>query len=81
LGTERAPLKIAMIDRQLFEHPSAGSLAPIVESAAKFGLTPDEIWETLVSTPDHLSEEVRSHYLDELSGALAKRLLAKERRD
>jgi hypothetical protein len=74
-------LEIAMIDRQLFDHPSAGSLAPIVESAAKFGLTPDEIWETLVSTPDQLSEEVRAHYLDELSGALAKRLLEKQRRD
>jgi hypothetical protein len=70
-----------MIDRQLFEHPSAGSLAPIVESAAQFGLTPDDIWEILVSTPDRLSEEARSNYLDELSGALAKRLLEKERRD
>jgi hypothetical protein len=78
-GRERAP--VVMIDRQLFEHPSAGSLAPIVESAATFGLTPDEIWEILVSTPDQLSEDVRSHYLDELSGALAKRLLEKERRD
>jgi hypothetical protein len=70
-----------MIDGQLFEHPSASSLAPIFESAATFGLTPDEIWETLVRTADRLPEDVRSCYLDELSGALAMRLLEKERSD
>lgn len=68
-----------MIDRQLFEQPAAGSVEPMFESAAKFGLTPAEIWETLVSTPDRLPEEVKICYLDELSGALAKRLLEKER--
>ena len=70
-----------MIDRQLFERPSASSLAPILESATRFGLTTDEIWETFLGTPDRLPEDVRHRYLDELSGALAKRLLEKERGD
>jgi hypothetical protein len=70
-----------MIDHQLFDHHSASSLPPLFESAAKFGLTPEEIWETVIGTPDSLPEDVRSRYLDELSGALAKRLLDKERAD
>jgi hypothetical protein len=68
-----------MIDRQLFEHPSAGSLAPILESATRFGLTAEEIWETFLGAPDRLPDEARDRYLDELSGALARRLLEKER--
>jgi hypothetical protein len=70
-----------MIDRQLFEHPSAGSLVPIFESAERFGLTPEEIWETFLGTPDLLPEDVRDRYLDEITGALARRLLEKERGD
>ena len=69
-----------MIERQVFEHPGANSLITIFESAAKFGLSPDEIWETLVATPDRLPEDVRNSYLDELSGGLARRLVEKERR-
>ena len=69
-----------MIDHQLFDHKSASSPPPL-ESAAKFGLAPEEIWETVIGTPDRLPEDVRSRYLDELSGALARRLLDKERAD
>jgi hypothetical protein len=68
-----------VIERQVFEHPPTGSLASILESAVQFGLTEDEVWETFVETSDLLPEEIRQSYLDELSGGLAKRLVAKER--
>ena len=70
-----------MIEGQLFEHPAAGSLAPILESATRFGLIQEEIWETFLGMPDRLPEDVKGRYLDELSGALARRLLEKERGD
>lgn len=70
-----------MIERQVFEHPGANSLEAIFESAAEFGLTPSEIWETLMATPDRLPEDVKTRYLDEFSGGLARRLVEKERRD
>jgi hypothetical protein len=69
-----------VIDRQVFEHPG-NSLATIFESAAEFGLAPQEIWETLVATPERLPDDVKACYLDEVSGALAERLIAKERGD
>ena len=68
-----------MIERPVFEHPSADSLATIVESAAEFGLNRREIWDMVVATADRLPEDARTIYVDELSGALARRLVEKER--
>jgi hypothetical protein len=68
-----------VIEGPVFEHPSADSLATIFESAAEFGLTQREIWETFVTTADGLPEDVKSLYVDELSGSLARRLVEKER--
>ena len=68
-----------MIERQIFEHPSTSSLSTIIESAAQFGLSPDEIWETVLATPDHLPTDVKDAYVDELSGELARRLVDKQR--
>jgi hypothetical protein len=50
-----------------------------IESAADFGLTQDEILETVIATVDRLPGETKTRCIDELAGALAQRLLEKER--
>jgi hypothetical protein len=61
------------------EHPPTEPSHTIFESAAAFGLSPDEICDTVIVTFETLPEDVKTEYLDELSGALAKRLIAKQR--
>jgi hypothetical protein len=51
----------------------------IVEAAAEFGLAPEEIWSTVAATLDRLPAEAKARCFEELSGALAARLLEKER--
>jgi hypothetical protein len=51
----------------------------IIESASQFGLTHDEILETVTITIDRLPEEAKAPCIDELAGALATRLIEKER--
>jgi hypothetical protein len=51
----------------------------IIESASQFGLTHDEILETVMVTIDRLPEEAKAPCIDELAGALATRLIEKER--
>jgi hypothetical protein len=72
---------LPVIKRQVFEHPGTDPLATIFESAAEFGLTPDEIWDAVLTVPDRLPDDAKACYLDELSGDLARRLVEKERRD
>jgi hypothetical protein len=68
------------VKRQVdFEHSGTNSLATISESAVEFGLTPREILDAIMATPDRLPGEMRVRYLDELSGGLARRLLEKQR--
>jgi hypothetical protein len=62
-----------------FEHPPIHSLAGIARSASEFGLSSDEVWETVMATPDRLPADLRARYIDELSGELARRLLEKQR--
>jgi hypothetical protein len=62
-----------------FEHTPADSLAAVLESAAEFGVTPNEIWETVVALPDRLPSDIRARYIDEIAAELARRLLEKER--
>jgi hypothetical protein len=59
------------------KHPTAHSLARVFESAAAFGLTAEEVSKAMMATPDRLPSDLRTRYIDELSGELAKRLLAK----
>jgi hypothetical protein len=61
------------------EHISTHSLADILSSAVEFGLTPDDVWETVMAAPDRLPTDLRARYIDELTGELARRLLEKER--
>jgi hypothetical protein len=49
------------------------------ESAGEFGLTSDEILETVTATLDRIPGDAKARYIDELSEALAKRLLDKQR--
>ncbi len=58
---------------------SAVNVTTICESAAEFGLTPDQIWQAAAATLDRLPEETKLDCVDELSTALATRLLEKER--
>jgi hypothetical protein len=51
----------------------------MLESAAEFGLTRDEILETVTATLDRLPGETKVQCIDELAGALAMRLIAKQR--
>ena len=61
------------------EPQTAPTLAGVFESAVAFGLTAEEVSDAIVATPDRLPPELRARYVDELSGELAKRLLAKQR--
>jgi hypothetical protein len=58
---------------------TAQSVAGVFESAAAFGLTAEEVSNAMMATPDRLPPELRARYIDEFSGELAKRLLAKHR--
>ena len=64
-----------------FDHAPAPTLQDLFESARGFGLTDDEVWRTINKAqywagPDATVPE----YLDELAGALAHRIVIKERR-
>jgi hypothetical protein len=68
-----------MTNREIdFEHPTMRTTT-IFESAAEFGLTADEILTTVMTTLDHLPGDTRARYIDELAGALATRVLEKQR--
>jgi hypothetical protein len=57
------------------------SLLEIFHSAKHFGLTDDEVWKTIDASMFEADSDVTEHeYLDELTGALARRILSKERR-
>lgn len=56
-------------------------LRAIFDSAKHFGLTEDEAWQMVDECLyEALGDASMSEYLDELTGALARRILAKERR-
>jgi len=63
------------------DSPSATSpLQAIFESAKCFGVSDDEFWQTVDQSFCAVDIDVTVRdYLDELSGALARRLLAKQR--
>jgi hypothetical protein len=60
--------------------PSRAKATTIFEAAAEFGLETSEILDAVMATLEQLPSEMRASYVDDLSAALAKRLLEKERR-
>ena len=65
-----------------YDYPAAPTLQEIFEGAKGFGLRDEEIWRTVSEAqrwagPDATVPE----YLDELAGALAQRIVIKERRN
>jgi hypothetical protein len=51
----------------------------LTRSAADFGLTSDEILDTVLVTADRLPEEAQEAFVDDVTAALARRLLDKQR--
>jgi hypothetical protein len=64
-----------------YEYPAAPTLQEIFEGAKGFGLRDEEIWRT-VNEAQHWAgpDATVPEYLDELAGALAHRIVIKERR-
>jgi hypothetical protein len=64
-----------------FDIPTAPTLQEIFEGAKGFGLSEDEIWR-IVNESQHWAgpDATVAEYLDELAGALAHRIVIKERR-
>lgn len=44
-----------------------------------FGFTLDEIWEPMMAADGRSSLDLMNHYIDEVSGELARRLLEQQR--
>lgn len=62
-------------------HTPMPSLQAIFEAARHFGLSDSEIWWTVdacLEPADH--DATVADYIDELTGALSRRVLAKQRR-
>jgi hypothetical protein len=56
-------------------------LKAIFDAARRFGLTDDEVWKTVDASLDGAGRDATvRECLDDLAGALARRILAKERR-
>jgi hypothetical protein len=68
-----------MTQRDTGIDPSTARVTTVLESAAAFGLTPDETWDTAVAALDRLPDEPRASCIDALSAALAARVLEKQR--
>jgi hypothetical protein len=64
-----------------FDYRAAPTLQEIFEGAKDFGLCDDEIWR-MVNEAQHWAgpDATVPEYLDELAGALAHRIVIKERR-
>jgi len=58
---------------------SADSATAILSSAADFGLSRQEILQTVAATLDRLPGDMRSWCIDDLAGSLASQLLEKQR--
>jgi hypothetical protein len=64
-----------------YDYPATPTFQEIFEGAKGFGLQDDEIWRT-VNEAQHWAgpDATVPEYLDELAGALAHRIVIKERR-
>ena len=64
-----------------YDYPAAPTLQEIFEGAKGFGLRDEEIWRTVSEAQRWAGPEATvPEYLDELAGALAQRIVIKERR-
>jgi hypothetical protein len=64
-----------------FDYPPTPTLQEILEGAKGFGLEDEEIWRTVNESQQWAGPEATvSEYMDELAGALARRIVIKERR-
>lgn len=62
-------------------YPATPTLRAMLEAAQGFGLTPEQAWRTLnAALARPRFESTVAEYLDEIAGALAQEILAKERR-
>jgi hypothetical protein len=68
-----------MNEPQLDSEDTTPKVATIVEAAAEFGLAPEEMLRDVATALDRLPADAKARCADELSGALATRLLEKER--
>jgi len=65
-----------------YDYPAAPTLQEIFEGAKGFGLRDEEIWRTVSEAQRFAGPEATvPEYLDELAGALAQRIVIKERRN
>jgi hypothetical protein len=65
-----------------YDYPAAPTLQEIFEGAKGFGLRDEEIWRTVSEAQRWAGPEATvPEYLDELAGALAERIVIKERRN
>jgi len=68
------------MERMEFNSTSTTPLRAVFDSARQFGLSDDQILRTVDETLGAVGEDATvSEYLDELSGTLARRILAVER--
>ena len=64
-----------------YDYPDAPTLQEIFQGAKDFGLPDEEIWRTVNQAQRWAGPEATvPEYLDELAGALAHRIVIKERR-
>jgi hypothetical protein len=64
-----------------FHQVDVPPLQLMLTAARHFGLTPDEAWQAASDALDASGGDAyAAEYLDELSGVLARRIIAKERR-
>jgi hypothetical protein len=68
-----------MTDPMAFAEPPATNATTTLESAVEFGLSNEEILEAVMATIDDLPDDARTRCVDELAGALAHRLIEKQR--
>jgi hypothetical protein len=63
------------------QHIAMPSLEAIFDGARHFGLIEREIWRTVDECLEAMDQDATvAEYIDELTGALARRVLAKQRR-
>jgi hypothetical protein len=63
------------------DHPPSPLLQAIFEGAKRFGLTEEEAWWAIDECLSEVGKDATiSEYLEELTGALAQRILSKQRR-
>jgi hypothetical protein len=63
------------------EYTAIPSLQAIFDGAKRFGLTDEEVWQTVNESLYQVGRDATvPEYLDELTEALARRILSKERR-